>query len=390
MNNEEEKTPLMKEQTEDGIRETATSKSELEIMETNEWATAADELKTVEIESDELEATAIDQEDLYQQSAEEGHSERLIIDSIESAELEIPEAPEAPEEPEEPGEPYDEYYETKESDHQRIESLIEQAENELADLRLRKAIMEADFNELCHHYQTLIIGNQDISIIAKKTLLEYYAYEFLKPLRSIGLMPTDNYDVWKTKHFLVKFQLNEEKAMDLYFKLNPINSQYESQYLPLLTIYSDTREVRVNDHQILYLLRQWYTDKIFTVNQLSLFNYDINLLLTHFRASSFMVSPSLIDNTQELAVDLETEFPITTDILDQIFITTMENQDYDFVKAEYEDYEIFLDKKQRLTIRMADDRTHLFIDSDRRKRSLLDFFTSYEFLVPLVVPSYSH
>lgn len=89
-------------------------------------------------------------------------------------------------------------------------------------------------------------------------------------------------------------------------------------------------------------------------------------------------------------MDLETEFPITTDILDQIFITTMENQGYDFVKAEYEDYEIFLDKKQRLTIRMADDRTHLFIDSDRRKRSLLDFFTSYEFLVPLVVPSYSH
>lgn len=385
MNNEEEKTPLMKEQTEDGIRETAKSKSELEIMETmetNELATVADDPKAVEIESDELEATAIDQEDLYKQSAEQGHSEGPIFDSAESEELEIPEA--APEEP------YDEYYETKEIDHQRIESLIEQAENELADLRLRKAIMEADFNELCHHYQTLIIGNQDISIIAKKTLLEYYAYEFLKPLRSIGLMPTDNYDVWKTKHFLVKFQLNEEKAMDLYFKLNPINSQYESQYLPLLTIYSDTREVQVNDHQILYLLRQWYTDKIFTVNQLSLFNYDINLLLTHFRASSFMVSPSLIDNTQELAVDLETEFPITTDILDQIFITTMENQDYDFVKAEYEDYEIFLDKKQRLTIRMADDRTHLFIDSDRRKRSLLDFFTSYEFLVPLVVPSYSH
>ena len=50
----------------------------------------------------------------------------------------------------------------------RIESLIEQAEIELADLRLRKAIMEADFDELCHHYQTLIIGNQDISIIAKR------------------------------------------------------------------------------------------------------------------------------------------------------------------------------------------------------------------------------
>jgi hypothetical protein len=281
----------------------------------------------------------------------------------------------------------DEYYETKEIDHQRIESLIEQAENELADLRLRKSIMEADFDELCRHYQQLIIGNQDISTIAKKTLLEYYAYEFLKPLRSIGLTPTDNYNVWQTKHFFVKFQLNEEQAMDLYFKLNPINSQYESQYLPLLTIYSDKKEVQVNDHQILHLLRQWYTDKIFTVNQLSLFNYDVNLLLNHFRDCSFTVSPSLIDNTQELAVNLETEFPSTTEILDQIFIITMENPEYDFIKIAEEDYEILLDKKQRITIQRAAETTHLFIDSGQWKRSLLDFFTSYEFLVPLVVPS---
>lgn len=381
MKNEEEKTPWMKEQAEDRNPEAPASNSESETIDTPEFTDIADDIKADGMGPTDLETTEIDERDIYQQSAEE--------DACEWASKE-PDESDVIEERKEPVIPYDEYYETKEIDHQRIESLIEQAENELADLRLRKDIMEADFNELCHHYQTLIIGNRDISIIAKKTLLEYYAYEFLKPLRSIGLTPTDNYDIWKTKHFLVKFQLNEEKAMDLFFKLNPINSQYESQYLPLLTIYSDTREVQVNDDQILHLLRQWYTDKIFTVNQLSLFNYDINLLLTHFRASSFTVSPSLIDNTHELAVDLETEFPITTDILDQIFITAMENQEYDFVKAAYEDYEIFLDKKQRLTLRMAEDRTYLFIDSDRRKRSLLDFFTSYDFLVPLVVPSYSH
>ena len=368
MNNEEEKNSELNQELAAETQETQVSKNEPETIakdEIPEVTDAVEELplnEPVILESDRVQLTP--DLDLEAYSREKQNTEREVSES------------------------FDEYYETKEQDHQRIESLIEQAEIELADLRLRKDIMEADFNELCQHYQTLIIGNQEISIIAKKTLLEYYAYEFLKPLRSIGLTATDNYDIWKTKHFLVKFQLNEEKALDLYFKLNPINSHYESHYLPLLTIYSDTREVQVNDHQILHLLRQWYTDKIFTINQLSLFNYDVNQLLAHFRASSFTVSPSLIDNTQELAVDLETEFPITTEILDQIFITTMENKDYDFVTAQDEDYEIFLDKKQRLTIRMAEENTHLFIDSDRRKRSLLDFFTSYEFLVPLVVPSY--
>ena len=117
----------------------------------------------------------------------------------------------------------DDYYAVKAQDHQRIESLIEQAENELADLKLRKSIMEADFSGLLAHYRQLILTDQDISVIAKKTLLEYYAYEFLKPLKTIHLTATDNYDTWKTKHFNVRFRLTETKELEFSFKLNPVN-----------------------------------------------------------------------------------------------------------------------------------------------------------------------
>lgn len=72
---------------------------------------------------------------------------------------------------EEEAEYEDDYYAVKAQDHQRIESLIEQAENELADLKLRKSIMEADFSGLLNHYRHLILTEQEISVIAKKPCL---------------------------------------------------------------------------------------------------------------------------------------------------------------------------------------------------------------------------
>lgn len=65
----------------------------------------------------------------------------------------------------------DDYYAVKAQDHQRIESLIEQAENELADLKLRKSIMEADFSGLLAHYRQLILTDQDISGSPKRHCL---------------------------------------------------------------------------------------------------------------------------------------------------------------------------------------------------------------------------
>lgn len=219
----------------------------------------------------------------------------------------------------------------------------------------------------------------------QKTLLEYYAYEFLKPLKVIHLTATDNYDTWKTKHFNVRFRLTETKELEFSFKLNPVNSSYQSNYLPLLTINSNSQSVVVNDEQILHLISQWHADNIFSVNQLSLFNYDVNLILAHLKELDFTVSPSLIDNTQTLAVDMETDFPVAAEVLDQIFIITMENQSYDFITENKGEILVLLDKNQRLTIHLYTESTLLTIDSDQWKRSLLDFFTSYPFLVPLVV-----
>ncbi len=115
------------------------------------------------------------------------------------------------------------------------------------------------------------------------------------------------------------------------------------------------------------------------------FNYDVNLVLAHLKELGFTVSPSLIDNTQTLAVDMETDFPVAAEVLDQIFIITMENQLYDFITENKGEILILLDKNQRLTIHLYTESTLLTIDSDQWKRSLLDFFTSYPFLVPLVV-----
>lgn len=281
----------------------------------------------------------------------------------------------------------EEYYQTKDNDHQEIVRLIEVAENELADLRLRKSLMEADFDELLSKYKSLILTEENISTIAKKTLLEYFSYELMKPLTSVGLKPADAaYDIWETKHFLIRYHLNAENALEFSFKIAPIDQRFETAFMPLIRVVPETMEVEVNDEQVLELIRLWHTEKVFSKDQLSLVNYDLNLLLNHFRELGFSVQPSLLDNTSPLAVDLESEFPLEEAVLDDIFITTMENRLFDFEKKGNDVYEVLLDQNQKIEISSQEDgHTNLFINSEQRKRSLLDFFTSYPFLVPLMV-----
>ncbi|MGX7133193.1 hypothetical protein [Enterococcus songbeiensis] len=285
--------------------------------------------------------------------------------------------------------PVEEYYQTKETDRQEIVRLIEAAEEELADLRLRKSLMEADFDQLLAKYKELLSTDQRISPIAKKTLLEYFSYELMKPLATVGLQPSGiAYDIWSTKHFYLRYQLNAEDQLLFSFKLIPLDQKFTTEFMPLLTIQPDSMEVAVDDEQLLELIRLWHAEKIFSKDQLSLVNYDLNLLLSHFRQLEFVVQPSLLDNTQPLAVSLESEYPLQEKILDEIFITAMENPDYDFEKNSGVSYEVLLDQNQRLLISgFENGHTKLFIDSDQRKRSLLDFFTSYPFLVPLMVRS---
>lgn len=278
------------------------------------------------------------------------------------------------------------YYQNKEGDHQEIQQLITTAERELADLKLRKALMEADFSQLLQYYQELILPKEPISPIAKKTLLEYFSYELLKPLASVGLEQTNSYDVWQSKHFLIQYQLNDRQDLALNFKMTPIDSRFTTDFINLMTVKPGELVVEVEDNQVLELIRQWHVEHVFSANQLSLINYDLNQLLSHFRTLGFSISPSLLDNAQPLQVRLDSEFPLEEAVLDDIFIKTMENPEYDFETLVNQQYQVLLDQEQKMTISQTEQgETSLFVDSDNRRRSLLDFFTSYPFLVPLMV-----
>lgn len=280
----------------------------------------------------------------------------------------------------------DRYYQNKEADHQEIEQLIATAERELADLKLRKALMEADFPQLLQYYQELILPRESISPIAKKTLLEYFSYELLKPLASVGLEQGNSYDIWQSKHFLVQYQLNDSQNLALNFKMTPIDNRFTTDFINLMTVKPGELIIEVEDNQVLELIRQWHVEHVFSANQLSLINYDLNQLLSHFRELGFSISPSLLDNAHPLQVRLDSEFPLEESVLDDIFIKTMENPDYDFETLVNQQYQVLLDQEQKLTISQTEEgETSLFVDSDNRRRSLLDFFTSYPFLVPLMV-----
>lgn len=281
----------------------------------------------------------------------------------------------------------EEYYKTKETDHNEIVNLIAAAEEELADLKLRKSLMEADFPQLLEEYKRLIIPRADISTIAKKTLLEYFSYELLRPLNTVGLAASKvSYDTWESKHFLVNYQLDSNEDLAFNFQIDPIDQRHTTEFMPLIKVSPSSMTAEVDDDQVLVLIRMWHAQHIFSMNQLSLVNYDLNLILNNLRHLGFEVKPSLLDNQQALKVGLDSDFPLVSDVLDDIFITTMENKEFDFEKLGEHKYQILLDQNQKMDITQdEEERTKLFIDSNNRKRSILDFFTSYPFLVPLMV-----
>ncbi|MDT2783271.1 hypothetical protein P7G87_01035 [Enterococcus asini] len=347
---EETTTAATEETTE--VVETPEKVANTENTDTTE-ATAEDELDTTDLEADITEVAST--------------QEKIPTEIPRSSEMER-------------------YYQNKEADHQEIEQLIATAERELADLKLRKALMEADFGQLLQYYQELILPNEPISPIAKKTLLEYFSYELLKPLHTVGLTQGSRYDVWQSKHFLIQYQLTETQNLALNFQMTPIDSRFTTAFMNLMTVKPGEMVVEVEDNQVLELVRQWHVEHVFSTNQLSLINYDLNQLLTHFRELGFTITPSLLDNAHPLQVRLDSEFPLEASVLDDIFIKTMENPEFDFETLPEDRYQVLLDQEQKLTIsEMAEGVTSLFVDSDNRRRSLLDFFTSYPFLVPLMV-----
>ena len=83
---------------------------------------------------------------------------------------------------------FEDQYQIKKTSYQKeIMQWIKEAEEELADLYLRKALLEADFETLLQQYRQLILAQQPFSTIAKTNLLEYLSYYLLEPFHSIGM-----------------------------------------------------------------------------------------------------------------------------------------------------------------------------------------------------------
>lgn len=279
----------------------------------------------------------------------------------------------------------DPYLTTKENYKAEIDTWISDAETELADLYLRKKILEADFPTLLEEYKRYILADEKISTIAKTNLITYFSYDLLKPFKSVGLEQTEHYNTWETRHFYTAYQLDEQKNLVFYFKLKVVDERFVVDYLPLITLNVAEMTVKINDKHVRTLISLWYSDKFLSRSQLSLFNQDINELLKYFKSCGFEVLPSLLDNTQALSLRVVSNFPVSQTTLDRIFITTMENEEYDFELLGEETYQVLLNQEQNMIIYRQAEQTELFIDSNNRRRSILDFATSYPFLVPLFV-----
>lgn len=279
------------------------------------------------------------------------------------------------------------YLESKKRDHQDIVLLIETAEAELADLRLRKALIESDFSKLLDYFTRYITNETPISPIGKTSLIEYVAYELLRPLNDIGLELSETaYDTWKTRHFLANYNLNEQNELIFSFIIPTINQRYQVEAINLLEVSPETMEITIQDDRVLSLIRYWSVDRLFSTGQITIFNHKINQILAPARTLGFFVNQTLLDNTKPLHLTLQSEFELTEQVLDDIFITTMNHPSYDFEKIMEEQYKVLLDKGQSLIIsKNQQNQTTLEISSGEYHRSVIDFFINYEFLVPLIV-----
>ena len=279
------------------------------------------------------------------------------------------------------------YLEGKEQDYQDIVSLIETAEAELADLRMRKYLIESDFPELLESYDRFILNEEPISTIGKTSLIEYFTYELLKPLNDIGLERSNSaYDTWKTRHFSINYTLNGQNELVFSFVLPTIDQRYQVESMSLLNVSPETMEIDVQDDRVLSLIRYWSVDRVFSAGQITIFNHKLNQLLAHARTLGFTVNQTLLDNTKPLRLNLQSKFELTNEVLDDIFIVAMKNPSYDMEKINETTYQVRLDKGQSLTIATNEkDQTVLSISSGDYPRSVIDFFINYEFLVPLMV-----
>lgn len=249
--------------------------------------------------------------------------------------------------------------------------------------------MESDFPTLLDYFRKIYLKEEfSISAIAKGALLEYITFELIKPLENYGLyLSTNDFSTWESKHFNLSYRLTNENVINFSFMMPTSDGKFRNEKIKLMQVYPETMKVTVLDEAVLTLLRDCYNKHIYTSGQNSMFSREMNDVMAHMKELGFEFDDNLLDNSKplDLTVDLHHKTPV--DVLDRIFITTMNNENYDFKKIDENSYLIALDGNQTVTIEqnLQDESSSLKLNTDRKNKSLIEFFGSYPFLVPLTI-----
>lgn len=281
------------------------------------------------------------------------------------------------------------YYDNREQNYQDLLSLISDAEKELADLKFRKVLMESDFPTLLDYFNQIFVKETlSASAIAKGALLEYFTFELIKPLEAHDLhLSTNEFSTWESKHFNLSYRLVDEKEINISFMMPTSDGKFRSTKIKLMDVFPETMTVTVLNDAVLTLLEDCYKKHIYTSGQNSMFSRELNDVMTHMKELGFTFNENLLDNSQPLDLAVELHHQIPQAVLDQVFITTMDNEQYDFKKIDDRSYLVVLDGNQTVTINQAAEKqpNSLKLNTGRKNRSLIEFFGSYPFLVPLTL-----
>lgn len=280
------------------------------------------------------------------------------------------------------------YYDNREENYQDLLLLIADAEKEIADLKFRKVLMESDFPTLLDYFKQIFIDEKlSVSAIAKGALLEYFTFELIKPLQNQELyLSTNEFSTWESKHFNLAYRLTSTNEILFSFMMPTSDGKFRNEKIKLMEVAPETMRVKVLDNAVLTLLKDCYNKHIYTSGQNSMFSREMNDVIANMKELGFEFEENLLDNSKplDLSVDLHHKTPV--DVLDKIFITTMNHKEYDFKKIGENSYLVALNDHQTVTIKQsADQTTSLKLDTDRKNKSLIEFFGSYPFLVPLTI-----
>lgn len=284
------------------------------------------------------------------------------------------------------------YFAGKAENHNNIIEWIGEAERELADLKLRKALMEADFEQLLAYVKEIFVENSlPASTIAKTSLLEYFTFELFKPLTSADLtLSQTEFEVWQTKNFSLGYQLINQKEIQVNLSINQTTNQQVVAPITLLTVFPETMAIQVKNEAVYTLLKKCHAERVYTIGQVSMVNFQLNEVLTHLKKLGFTFNENLLDNSKPLHLTVELAYEVSADILDEIFITTMQHPEFDFDVLAHKQYLIQLENNQTVTVTIEHDAvTEITLNTDQLTKSLLEFFGQYSFLVPLVIDATS-